>query len=133
MNINVYLPDDLGRRAKEAELPLSRLLQAAVADELERRHAMAGTLSETQTYEVDVENDDGKIYTGRITGTRIAEDYRNDTQVFATDDDRVIVYDGEKRRHYVIDDPAQDLRGWLAEDTYVAAMSSLGLKPIIDL
>jgi post-segregation antitoxin (ccd killing protein) len=37
MNINAYLPDELGRRAKEAGLNLSGLLREAVVAELERR------------------------------------------------------------------------------------------------
>ena len=35
MNVNFYLGDDLGQRAKAAGLPLSRLLQDAVRGELE--------------------------------------------------------------------------------------------------
>lgn len=34
MNITVYLPDTLGAQAKDARLPLSRLLRAAVENEL---------------------------------------------------------------------------------------------------
>jgi hypothetical protein len=37
MDITVYLPDELGRAAKEAELPLSQLLRDAVAAQLDRR------------------------------------------------------------------------------------------------
>lgn len=35
MNVNVYLPDELGKRAKEAKLPLSRMLQKAIKRELD--------------------------------------------------------------------------------------------------
>jgi len=34
MNITVYLPDDIGKQAKEAGLPFSRLLRKAVESEL---------------------------------------------------------------------------------------------------
>lgn len=30
MNITVYLPDEIGRRAKAADLPLSRMLRDAI-------------------------------------------------------------------------------------------------------
>jgi post-segregation antitoxin (ccd killing protein) len=37
MYVNLYLPDELGKRAKEANLKLSRLLREAVIKELEAR------------------------------------------------------------------------------------------------
>jgi post-segregation antitoxin (ccd killing protein) len=35
--LNVYIPDELAKRAKSAELNISALAQAAIADELQRR------------------------------------------------------------------------------------------------
>jgi post-segregation antitoxin (ccd killing protein) len=35
--LNVYVPDDLAARAKAADLNISALAQAAIADELQRR------------------------------------------------------------------------------------------------
>jgi post-segregation antitoxin (ccd killing protein) len=35
--LNVYIPDELAERAKSAELNISALAQAAIADELQRR------------------------------------------------------------------------------------------------
>ncbi|WP_326567943.1 type II toxin-antitoxin system CcdA family antitoxin [Amycolatopsis rhabdoformis] len=35
--VNVYIPDDLAERAKAAELNVSALVQAALADALQRR------------------------------------------------------------------------------------------------
>jgi post-segregation antitoxin (ccd killing protein) len=35
--LNVYVPDDLAARAKAADLNVSALAQAAIADELQRR------------------------------------------------------------------------------------------------
>jgi len=35
--LNVYVPDELAERAKAAELNVSALAQAAIADELQRR------------------------------------------------------------------------------------------------
>ncbi|MDQ0380415.1 type II toxin-antitoxin system CcdA family antitoxin [Amycolatopsis thermophila] len=35
--LNVYVPDELANRAKAADLNVSALVQAAIADELQRR------------------------------------------------------------------------------------------------
>ncbi|WP_219417961.1 type II toxin-antitoxin system CcdA family antitoxin [Pseudonocardia nigra] len=35
--VNVYIPDELAERAKAAKVNLSALVQAAIADELQRR------------------------------------------------------------------------------------------------
>ncbi|WP_431878566.1 type II toxin-antitoxin system CcdA family antitoxin [Amycolatopsis sacchari] len=35
--LNVYVPDELAERAKAADLNVSALVQAAIADELQRR------------------------------------------------------------------------------------------------
>jgi hypothetical protein len=138
MNVNVYLPDDLGRRAKAADLPFSQLLQSAVFDELERRAAMSATLNEPQTYEVAIEDRDGGAYTGRITGKEIAsgEDrHGNLTQIFLTEDERVLIYDGARMEYSELDFPAQ-LEDWqhdLEPAVYAEAMAALGLKATIDL
>lgn len=39
MNMNLYLPDAIGARARAARLPLSRMLRAAVEEELRSRAA----------------------------------------------------------------------------------------------
>jgi hypothetical protein len=125
MNVNVYLPDDIGARAKEASLPFSQLLQAAVADELERRRIMSETLTDVAVYEVDIEHPDGYVFTGRITGTLIAD------QVFLTEDERILVYDENRSR--VDEVEVGDLEDVLDERRYLEAMVALGEQPIIDL
>ena len=135
MQITVYLPDEIGEKAKGAGLNLSGLLRTAVIDELERRRAMEATLDELVEYEVDMVDDEGRSYIGRITGKRIAVGSR-DEEVFVTDDERVLVYDpnDEGRRMCAeVEDPAEDLQTILDSDLYVEAMSALGLKAIIDL
>src|SRR5437764_582775 len=87
VNVNVYLPDEIGQRAKAADLPFSQLLRVAVIVELERRKAMSTTLEETQTYEVGLEDQEGRPYTGRVTGKRIAFDERRGVEVFLTEDE----------------------------------------------
>lgn len=131
MDITVYLPDEIGRRAKAAELPLSRMLRDAVIQELERQDAVTKTLTDPQTFELDLEDRDGNAYTGRITGAKIADD--RDVTIYLTDDERVIAYEADKGRYDVVDDPESDLANWLRGDAYLEAMNALGLKPIVDL
>ena len=137
MNHTVYLPDDLSKAVKAAkpDLNLSRLLRDAVTDELERRATVANTLNEIKVHEVYIEDEDGRGYTGRITGTEIACDDHEEIQVFLTDDQRVLVYDGQRSEyHHVTDNLDQELRGWLINDgVYSDAMLALGIKPTIDL
>ena len=131
MNVNLYLPDELGQRAKAADLPLSRLLQAAVSNELERRAAVSNTLQDIQTYEVEIEDRNGYTYTGRITGTCIAES--GDVSVYLTEDGRVIGHNASRLEHRVFDDPETSLREALWPGAYQEAMSALGIKAVIDL
>jgi hypothetical protein len=133
VDVTVYLPDEIGVRAKA--LPrgtLSQLFRNAVIDELERRDTVANALSDVREYEVDVEDAEGRVYTGRITGTRIADD--GPFEVFLAEDERVLVYDADKLAYEVLDDPVTDLRSWLRSDAaYAEALHALGKKPVVDL
>jgi post-segregation antitoxin (ccd killing protein) len=136
VDITIYLPDEIGRQAKEAELNLSRMLRDAVIDELERRATVSKTLEEPRTYEVEVEDAEGRVFTGRIVGTEIAAD--KVLRVFLTDDDRVVVYDENKLRYDDLSaEPSRDvgetLREWLSDEAYAEALHALGEKPVIDL
>jgi post-segregation antitoxin (ccd killing protein) len=131
MDITVYLPDELGRRAKDASLPLSRMLRRAVEDELRERDAMSELLTEPRTYVVDLIDEKGSGYTGRITGRLIA--LWQTIHVYVTEDGRVLGYDEEARRHWTINDPETDLRDRVPAEVYVQAMKSLCIAPIVDL
>lgn len=134
MNVNLYLPDDLGQRAKDADLPLSQLLRAAVVDELHRRRAMASTTQQMTEHELTIENDDGATYTATVVGTLIGENDRNGDKVFLTGQENVVAYDEAKLRYHVLENPEEELRHWLPDDgVYVAAMSALGLNAKVDL
>lgn len=87
-------------------------------------------LKGTTTHEVELEDRDGRLYTGRITGVEIAES-RDDT-VYVTDDQPVIVYNRFRLSYEVVDDPENDLRG-LEPGAYTQAMDALGIKTVIDL
>lgn len=133
VDVTVYLPDDVGERAKNEGINLSRTLRDALHDELARRDAMSSALKDTQTHELQLEDKEGNPFTGRIAGTVLAEDVRHDVTVFLTDDERVIVYDERRSQHQIIDDPEDDLRGWLSDGAYTEAMNALGIKAIVDL
>lgn len=131
MNINVYLPDDLGAMAKAAELNLSRLLRDAVSSELDRKAALKETLNQKGIYEVRVEDRDGKVYMGRISGRHVASS--GDKDVYLTADERVIVYDRFRLKYLEVDDPIKELRSNLEPGAYMDAMRALGHKPVVDL
>ena len=135
MDITIYLPDDIGERAKrEPGINLSRLLRDALTDEFARRDAVSDTLSETQnTYEVDVEDENGRAYTGRITGHQVAQDDRNNLLVFLTQDEHVILYDTNRLQYWVLEDRETEFRDALYADAYADACDSLGITPVIDL
>ena len=132
MDFTVYLPDALGERAKaEPNLNLSRMLRDALQEELDRRDQMTDTLKNVGTHTVPLENDSGAYYTGRITGALVYNDGR--VEVFITDDERVIVYDLGELKHHVLQDPEEELRNTLDEDSYSTVMEALGISPVIDL
>jgi hypothetical protein len=134
VDFTVYLPDEIGQRAKE--LPrgtLSQLFRQAVIDELKRRNAVSETLNKGETYEVPLMDDEGNHYEGRITGKEIAYEPLRDISVYLTDDKRVIVHDGDNLQYRIIDDPVDQLRGWLPPALYADALYALGEKPVVHL
>ena len=130
MNITVYLPDELGARAKAENLKLSRLLRDAVEDELRRRDAMAATLENVQTYELQLKDSrTGEAYKGRVTGKLIDETHnaRDDFEVYLTADGRVLVYDANGLRYDQVEEPETELA------YFPDALIALGIEPVIDL
>lgn len=129
MDITVYLPDEIGTRAREQGLNLSRLLQDAVEIELAHRDAMATLLHAPQTYRLDA---DGTTH--RLVGTKIVED--GDLAVFLTEDERIFLHDAGRLQLFEIDedwDPPLALRGFLSDAAYEEAMRVLGIRPLRDL
>ncbi|MBA3245709.1 MAG: hypothetical protein H0T61_11125 [Actinobacteria bacterium] len=135
MNITVYLPDEIGERAKAAELPVSRLLRDAVVNELERRAAVTKALALSEVHELQLEDKDGRAYIGRVAGAILALESQGakHVEVYLTDDERVILYDGNKRSYFVVEDPVEELRGYLTLDSYIDILDSLGETPIIEV
>jgi hypothetical protein len=139
MNVNLYLPDELGQQAKQAELPLSQLLREAVTAELERRQAVAKAINEASEHLLDLCDDSNGgrgEYVGRLVGIVVGWNGYGDT-IYLADDGRVIAH-RDTLNHKditVLDDPAEDLRQYRLDD-YDATMQALGLvgvKEIIDI
>jgi hypothetical protein len=137
VDITVYLPDEIGARAKREQLKLSRLLRDAVQTELDRRDALHALLGEPQIYEVDLMTEEERRYTGRITGKLVVEvaGYR----LFVTEDQRFLVvvedeYEYEEL-HGGVRAAVERLAGWLADapDEFILACERIGAKPVIDL
>jgi len=138
MDITIYLPNELGERAKREEINLSRMLRDALIGEFERRSAVEDTLDKAQTFELALENQNGDHYTGRITGARIA--VGPECSVYLTDDERVIAHDEDRLDYYEMgdSDPAEWLAEWLQPgrngfEEYMQALSTLGITPKVDL
>lgn len=134
MDFTVYLPDELGVRAKEFERGvLSALLRKAVIDELHRRESMSATLTETSEYLLDVTDEDGEPYTARIIGRRIVVE--EPKEVFVTEDKRLVVYDAAYNggEVWVLGIPEVELRQHVSPGTYTEAMRAIGAKPVIDV
>lgn len=131
MDIATYLPDELGARAKDADLPFSRLLRAAVEVELARRAAIADLLSNgIEEHEVELED-----VTGVIVGKLLGETDGGDA-IYLTDDERLLWYSSRTEKVEPID--AENLAEWLQStprDTEAIAdvMRQLGLRPRVRL
>src|SRR5205809_5294372 len=113
MDITIYLPDELGKWAKESDLPLSRMLRDAVEAERDRRKAVDSTLAEAATFDLDVEDRDGNSYTARIHGALIAGPEYSPIEVYLGKDEKVYVYDQSKLYEDV---SREDLRDWIGSD-----------------
>jgi hypothetical protein len=111
------------------------MLRDAVTAELERIEAVEHTLANPQQYEIELEDEDGNGYTGRITGKEIADEPRSETIVYLTDDERVIIYEAQNLKYWVITNPtAEDLSQYqLGPAAYAQACRALGLRAVVDL
>jgi hypothetical protein len=91
MDVTCYLPDEVGKWAKENDLGLSRLLRAAVEEEKQRREARAG-ISEHGFERVEV-YDDQKERDVAFRGREIARDYDTGQAAYLTEGGAIVVTD----------------------------------------
>lgn len=135
MKVNLYLPDEIGQRAKaaEPELNLSRLLRDAVEEELRRREHVAAMLVDVEKHELRLHNEQGAPYTGVLTGKLIAYNENNATSVFLTSDERLMVHDEFEETVEQIDNP-DEIRTWLKDDElYISVCAALGKPARVEL
>jgi hypothetical protein len=139
MDITIYLPDDLGRWAKEHDLNLSRMLREAVENEKRSRAVAATTLGDARIHTLAVGDvgtaDDSDDFTARLHGTLIAtqaiDDGHGITQVYLGQDGKVYIYDFLGALHR--DVTPDVLREHLDDAAYVKAMHAIGRVPVIDI
>lgn len=77
MNVNIYLPDDLGERVKKENLEVSRICQGALSREVESREAerAAKKKARFKRIEVKVGDADKVTYTKAFQGQWLVEDF----------------------------------------------------------
>lgn len=141
MNITVYLPDELGHRAKEAELPFSRLLRDAVTEELQRvaelKHLEETNEAEFRTYSLKVSESDGDLWIARIQAKRIVA--TDGLDIFHTDKDDIVIYGCHSRAFQIYNaHDKEHISAFLkkiapSDDEYVQVAKKLGLIRIVDL
>lgn len=148
MDIAVYLPDELGARAKEAGVKFSALLRQAVQQELGRREALEDATGRATTHELTVADQAGYVYGARLHGSVLVIDERTGTTAYVLEDGRLAVHQPAERdsdcRLFLHDPDAEDTAGdeasesewlaqWLSEIQVVQAMARLGRRAVIDI
>lgn len=131
MQLTLYLPDDLGAWAKQAGLPLSRLLRSTVEAERRRLETVTANLGKAGAFDAEITDEDGREFTLRVHGSLLASS--GTVRAFLGHDERLFVHDssGGGTMHYP-DTPAE-LEDLLELDAYIDAMHALGLRPVIDV
>ena len=129
MDIKTYLPDELGKQAKKANINFSALLRAAVEDELVHLEALDALGDDMGEVILDLEDENGRSYKGRFTGKLLASGDRE--SVYRKDDGTLCVYDLHRLKVFTIE--ADDLGNYLSGDEYIEVMHALGLTAIVDI
>lgn len=131
MDITVYLPDELGQRAKAENVNLSRLLRDTLEAQFREDDTMAAVLDDATQFTLALENEDGIGYRGRFTGKLIARGEA--VEVYLTDSGNVLVYDPDKLTYWT-ETPETDLQELIGDqDAYLEAMAALGREATINL
>jgi hypothetical protein len=140
VDITVYLPDEIGKRAKDAGLPFSRLLRDAVTTQLDYRDTLTDATGGMTPHKVDTTNGGTPARPVRLqfSGRQLASD--GNTAVYQTDTGTIVVADSER---YSVHDDAEAFNAWLQdlyrdrnvwrESTLAEAAETLGLPEVIRL
>jgi post-segregation antitoxin (ccd killing protein) len=136
MDVTVYLPDEIGQWAKDAELNLSGLLREAVLRVRRGMEAAEETASHAKVVELSVADDDG-FYTARLHGTKMAQGSLRPREkprfeIYITESGEVVSYHPRTKKLYRAM-KGEELRGILDDKTYIAVMRAAGQEPIIDI
>jgi len=139
MDINVYLPDELGARAKEAGVKFSALLRDAVTDELARREAIERARDGMTEQNIDLDDYSGNPLRLRFTGKSVGGD--SGVEVYLTDAGKVVVVLEEDYLTFEdvdlfsewVAEPTRDNLGRSAEEALRVALAELGGRRVVDL
>lgn len=144
MNHNIYLPDELGRWAKDNHINLSATLREALRRERDRAESVKSARGEAAIHKLTVETDNEHA-TVRLLAKELAWDGSN-KWLYSTPDGGVFVYDGDAECLYgVEDDEPQPAVTYADEDGfaewfrysdpsfYLAILRALGREAVIDI
>ena len=110
MDITVYLPDEIGQRAKDASVKFSALLREAVINELDRIETLEQSRDGMVPQQVEIGGNPPTLL--RFTGKLIAGDMG--IAVYETDKGAVILAEDEDHAHF---DDVQEFMYWVDNET----------------
>lgn len=137
MKVSVYLPDEMGQKAKDLGLPFSQLLRRAVEYEMQEFCFTQAALNEgggVAEYKLDLVDGDGNSYVGKLTGKLVWQ--IDEIAVYLTEDVRIIVYNKGERRYTEIDDVEEAqafFENAVPKADFVVLMNKLGGRAEVEL
>jgi hypothetical protein len=109
MDVTIYMPDELGTRAKAAGVNFSGVTREAVTRELERREELASlTRGRVKHEELELEDKNGERVLLRFDGTLLAGDVDANVYLLAEDGGVLVVLEED----YVHLDSAEEFIAW---------------------
>lgn len=86
----------------------------------------------TKEIRLALTNADGVSYEGRFEGIALAL-HVDWVEVYRTNAGNVVLYDTRTSTLSVVENPEEDLRGVLCNETYIEALAALGICATVDL
>jgi hypothetical protein len=146
MNVNVYLPDELGERVKKADLEVSRICQEALAIRVEEWEATKAAKGKGpfSRIEVKVGTEESRAWiTKAFSGRWLVTDHHSEDggrvawSVALTKGGNFAIYaeadSRDEKRLTVYDSLAEAFDDDVPEDVVAAAAAVLGVKRVIEL